>query len=192
MMNDIFDVINKYISFVTDTTNETIIKEQLRKKAIEKKNCEEKEMFLDRLKIALNGYYVMDWTDNEAYCYEYKILLHKNQDILDDDIELMEVLNYSRFDLFLFISLLAPVYYITLTHTTLSEDKTVSNIELIDTNSYEDIVSKISCILDEMGYHYMEIEEGKQIISNAQTDLLGSGCVTMFDCLFTDYHPIEM
>ena len=66
-------------------------------------------------------YCVVDWTDyDDLKCLEYKILMHKNQKILDDDIELMEELHCSRKDMVLFISLLEKYYYYYFQETTYS------------------------------------------------------------------------
>lgn len=48
-------------------------------------------------------YKVVDWIDEESCCYEFKILLHENQEILDDDIELIETLGGERNDLRIFL-----------------------------------------------------------------------------------------
>ena len=70
------------------------------------------EIVLKKLSKIFNSYAVVDWTEEESFCYEYKILLHENQPILDDDIELMKALHGERNDLWVFVSILAPYYYI--------------------------------------------------------------------------------
>lgn len=32
---------------------------------------------------------MLDWTDCDSCCYEFKILLHKGQELLDDDVKIL-------------------------------------------------------------------------------------------------------
>jgi hypothetical protein len=79
-----------------------------------------KESLWEKLTNVLKEYCVVDWTDLKSNnCYEYRILLHKNQPILDDDNELIKALNGKRQDLFLFISILDNLFYMFINETLL-------------------------------------------------------------------------
>lgn len=57
------------------------------------------------IKDNLKEYHVKSWTDMEDLkCFEYRILLHEHQPIMDDDIELIQSLGGERRDLFIFVS----------------------------------------------------------------------------------------
>ena len=83
-----------------------------------KKILEDKALFkikqkeyYDMLCKVFPHYYVMRW-DNMTYpCIQFSILLHKDQPILDDDVELMEALGGKRYDLDIFISRISNYYY---------------------------------------------------------------------------------
>jgi hypothetical protein len=70
-----------------------------------------------------SGYEVVDWTDLDLYNdYEYRVLLHRNQQILDDDTDLMLALGGRRLDLFLFISAFSNYYYFFINETEITND----------------------------------------------------------------------
>ena len=57
--------------------------------------------------------YAIVYKRNSSYpSYHYSILLEKNQDILDDDVDLMRALGGHRFNLEIFISRLCEYYYV--------------------------------------------------------------------------------
>lgn len=57
-------------------------------------------------------YYVKRWTNTSYACFQFSVLLHKNQPILDDDIELMDALAGKRYNLEIFISRISDYYYV--------------------------------------------------------------------------------
>ena len=83
------------------------------------KDMLENTAFLDSLTSALEQvsypYPLINWSNLEDYPdIEYKILLHKHQDILDNDNLLLEELNGVRKDLYLWISIIGKYYYYTI------------------------------------------------------------------------------
>lgn len=63
------------------------------KRKFAKKDVNRQEYFLDNLKRIFIRYEVLEWIDFDyCNCYEYKILLHRDQPILDDDVELIHAL----------------------------------------------------------------------------------------------------
>lgn len=70
-----------------------------------------KDRLENNLKEIFSRYEVVDWTDlREDTCYAYKILLHANRPILDDDRELMDALGNTRYDLRFYVSILERYY----------------------------------------------------------------------------------
>lgn len=75
--------------------------------------CEQKEKeYYDLLCSIFCEYYVKRWTNTTYPSFQFSVLLHKNQSILDDDIELMKALNGRRLNLEIFISRISQYYYI--------------------------------------------------------------------------------
>lgn len=141
------------------------------------------------LKQVFKGYEVVDWTNLESYNgYEYRILLHHNQPILDDDIELMQKLGGKRLDLFLFISILNKNYYFFVNETILENNASEWIFRYVLQYNKE-----IQCLIEEMrylfsmeGYHEITTEIANIIIEDVETELKSKGKVTVFNCLFTD------
>ena len=89
------------------------------------------------LKKIFSQYAVINWTYMEEYPdIEYHILLHKNQDILDDDIRLLERLNGERRDLFLYISIIGKYYFFTINKTEKKNEKHIFSFD--ELHSYEE------------------------------------------------------
>ena len=73
----------------------------------------EKDIFFDKaIKSVFGEYHVQNHTYTYLYpSLHYSVLLKKNQDIMDDDIELIKILGGKRYDLEIFISLIFPCCY---------------------------------------------------------------------------------
>lgn len=84
------------------------------KKIINDEDCfrqKEKEYY-EMICSIFSQYYVKRW-DNMTYpCFQFSVLLHKNQSILDDDIELMDELGGRRYNLEIFISRISNYFYV--------------------------------------------------------------------------------
>lgn len=185
-IENIFKDIYKYYSI--DLGENYGAKENLRQKKIKNKiNAEGKKILQDIINIA-NGYEVVDWTDYESCCYEFKVLLAKNQSILDDDKELIKALNGARKDLRVFVSVLEPYYFLFVEKTEYIETKNKWIFNTIKNNSTEDesLLEKIRGYLVGKGYSELSEREVKTIVPNIQTDLKDFNEVQVFDCLFTD------
>lgn len=134
-------------------------------------------------------YEVLEWINFEdCNCFEYIILLHKNQPILDDDIELMQALGGTRVDLHLYISLLEKYYYFCIERTHLdfeTEDwsfKTISNYP----TDIKTEVAELRKFLSYEKYQELSYELINTKVDGIETELKYKGEVTIFDCLFTD------
>ncbi|KMZ54869.1 hypothetical protein [Dorea sp. D27] len=166
-----------------------------RKRKVSLKNDKDeyrKELY-ESLCAICKGYSVVDWTEEKAGCYEFKILLHKNQGILDDDIELIQRLGNQRYDIRVFVSALEPVFY-------LFEEKTIYNPyanswEFITVNrggeEQEKIESKIIRFFEKKGIEKIKVDIAKKGVKGIETELKYFNKATVFDCLFTDLVAIN-
>ncbi len=185
----IFKEIYKYYPMNSYDSESSILKKNnLRLNKIKnKKDSKQKEILRDIQNI-VSGYEVIDWTDDESCCYEYKILLHKDKTILDDDKTLIKSLNGKRYDLRIFISILEPCYYefIEVTQYLDAEDKWMfRRIKDYDVNLMG-IVEKIDNYLFEKGYIRLSDNIAKTVVPGIETELKMLNCASVFDCLFTD------
>lgn len=162
-------------------------KDNLRQKKISNKMIYKNEILKNIINIA-KEYVVVDWTDNESCCYEFKILLHKNTDILDDDKKLMKYLEGERNDLRIFISVLEPYYYMFIEKTTYSEatDKWIFSIVKAYNKDYAELLKKINGFLSKNGYGKLFEIDVLMPVPNIETEYKEINKVNVFDCLFTD------
>lgn len=178
--------IYKYYPINSEENNDT--EKRLRQMKIKNKSdIQGKKISQDIANIA-KGYKVVNWTDYESCCYEFKVLLAKNQLILDDDKELMKELNGVRKDLRIFISVLEPYYFMFVEETKYIEKKDKWTFNTMKTYSIEieNLLEKISSYLSEKGYVELSDDDVKMIVPGIQTDLKEFNKAQVFDCLFTD------
>lgn len=148
---------------------------------------EEKNFFMDISNVA-DVYEVVNWTSEESYCYEFKILLCENQEVLDDDIILMKKLNGVRMDLRIFISAIAPYYYMFTEETKYEEANNkwqFITIENLDKKT-EELMKKLDFYINKRNYEKLTSAIAKTIVPGIETEIKELGKATVFDCLFTD------
>lgn len=135
---------------------------------------------------SLNDYYLKEWSSENKAGVHFSILLHKYQDILDDDTELIECLGGRRLDLEVFISKLMKVYYIFVIETSYKDDtwsfRDLDAFDIVD----KDIISKLGDIFDKQGYFRLENDLVNKIVPDIETELHYNGEVKVFHCLFSD------
>ena len=160
----------------------------LRQAKINKKGLFKEQKIFQEIIGSLNEYTIIDWTDENACCYEIKILLHKNQDILDDDKRLINALGGVRRDVRVFISILEPYYYLFLEETKYIEKNEQWLFETIKEPAQEfiEVIRKIDNCLLKSGYKKLQDNDVKVILPGIGTELKELGKATVFDCLFTD------
>lgn len=134
-------------------------------------------------------YAVVDWTDlPDSNCYEFKILMHKNQPILDDDLELLQYLGWTRLDLRVFISILNKYYYYFYEESTYDikteewrfQTITVYNQEMQNT------INLLNNLMCSKGYQGLSTEIINKYVEDVETQYLEKGKVKIFHCIFTD------
>jgi len=143
----------------------------------------------ESLQTVYKDYAVIDWTDiPNSNCYEFKILVHKNQPILDDDIELIRYLGWKRLDLRIFISILNKYYYYFFEESTYDINIEEWNFRTITEYNQEmkDIINHLNNVMSSKGYQELSSEIVNKIVEDVETQYLEKGQVKIFNCLFTD------
>lgn len=178
--NKLLADVYKYYSIGT-VKNES--KENLRQEKTKNRHQE----FFKALTEFSENYTVIDWTNEESCCYEYKILMHKNQDLLDDDIVLLKALGGVRNDLYIFISALEPYYHIFAEETNYitQEELSFKKIEINDPE-IKILANKIDDYFSQIGYVKLSEEDVITPVPNVETELRELNKAIVFDCLFTD------
>ena len=169
------------------SSDEYLKQQKKRKEALE--NIEYKHYLEEKLKIIFKNFIVSDWTDLTAYnCYEYRVLLHKNQSILDDDIELMSILKNERLDLFIFVSILEKYYYVQFNKSKYEPESDKWKFEVLKKHheGSKKELKKLNDFLSSEGY--TELKDGiiRKKVKDVGTELKNIGKATIFSCLFTD------
>ena len=138
-------------------------------------------------------YKVVDWIDEESCCYEFQILLHENQEILDDDIELIRILRGERNDLRIFFSIFDKFYYMFLEKTKYDFLQKKWYFYTIKKYSKKQkrIVQRIVDYMDRMKWTRISDSVAGTRIPDIELELIEAGQATVFNCLFTDKVDIE-
>jgi hypothetical protein len=168
----------------------------LKKWKYAKNNKKHKSHFFMSLRKIFCSYEVIDWSDLEEYFdYEYRVLLHKNQSILDDDIGLMNVLHGKRSDLYIFISVLERYFCFFLVYTRYDSSKNAcdawcfkdiyENIQEIRLDIKKEL-DELLCFFLKNGYALLPYEIYTCTVPYVETELKENNTARVFDCLFND------
>ncbi|MBQ3583245.1 MAG: hypothetical protein IJA27_00865 [Lachnospiraceae bacterium] len=137
-----------------------------------------------------DGYYIKKWTNTEQPSIHYSVLLHKNQPILDDDVELLEALNGKRMDLEIYVSLLTKSYYLygleTRKQGELWEFDVFDFSLIIEKEKMNNLVQMFS----EKGYSKLSKECVNENVPLIETELHEEGEAKVFQCLFSELERI--
>ena len=194
ILNQIYKYYPKNVSFNSkEYQNSPEYQRQMQKRKTAYNDLKYKQYLEKKLEKIFKGFAVRDWTDLESYnCYEYRILLHKNQEICDDDTDLIICLGNERSDIFLFISILEKYYYLTINKTKYTPLNKKWNFENTDedTEYFENEVKNLRNFLQDENYTELSGKTAKTIIDNIETELKEAGDTKVFDCLFTDLTAI--
>lgn len=112
------------------------------------------EYFFTLLKDISKDYFVVDWTDLEfaPLNFEYRILFHKNVDILDNDTELLDALGGERFDLYVNISIIKPFFCLFSGRTLHEPQDDIYIFEPSSAVNANSIMNRIRAVLTTLGY----------------------------------------
>ncbi|WP_391202752.1 hypothetical protein [Psychrobacillus sp. L4] len=181
--------------FPKNVDYEDYITSDVYKKLVEKKkiflsdNGYKRIDFKKSIQKLFNNYAVVDWTDPiDSNCFEFRVLMHRNQTILDDDIELIRLLGWKRLDLRIFISILNPYYYYFFEE---SDFNTITNewsfsIHTVLEQELQNISNSFENFMDFKGYQGLSSEIVNKVVDDVETKFLEKGKVKVFHCLFTD------
>lgn len=147
-----------------------------------------------KMRIIFDNCEVVQWTDFETGdCYQYKVLLHENHDLMDDDVELILSLGGERKDLRIYISVLGKfyIYYVVVT----KYDNSSDDIGYIDrwefSNDFEipenftHNIKVLEEFMEQKGYRKVTQAEAEFVMDNLETEYIKKGKVRVFDCIFT-------
>lgn len=141
-------------------------------------------------------YYVWRWTGKVQRTYpsiHFSVLLHENQPILDDNIELIKVLGGRKFNLEIFISRISKFYYVYTNEDIYDENKTENAGWSFDSHSETFILKKkdlkqLYKKLEEKGLIRLNRKIAHMEVPFINTELLPvkEHKVEIFNCLFSD------
>lgn len=138
------------------------------------------------LKQVFKNYVVKKWESIEYPSLHYSVLLHYNQPILDDDLDLLFALNGKRFDLEIYVSLISNYFYSYIIETNLINDELIFNYheskKVISKEQEELLYNKMTSI----GLKKLKKNIANLAVPNVETELLYKDSVKVFNCLFSD------
>lgn len=164
-------------------------KRMLQRRKAESQNNSDSDYFYNKLCNRFPQYEVVNWSDVLSNnCFEYRILLHENQDIMDDDIELISTLNGHRFDLMLFISFISDYYCFSINKTVFDfQDKNWSFKTIFEYPvPFQSLVEELRNLMDELGYQELGLYDAQKKICDIETEFIEKGELTVFNCLFSE------
>ncbi len=185
-----YEEVMRYIDeFYPKHSDPLDIKEEIDEKRIEVGEANKKKYFnklFDGIKKAAQGYHVKDFTDEEFPGLTFIVLLHKGQDILDDDRELIKALGGTRFDLEIYISMIAPYYCLFVNRTDCQIDDGLETWNFSLDNSCSDlkVVERIRNYLTKKGLKEIELSNSLILAEDRETFYTELGKTTIYDCLF--------
>lgn len=163
-------------------------KKKLEDKALFRKKQKE---YYNMLRSVFPQYYVKCW-DNMTYpCIHFSILLHKNQPILDDDVELMDAIGGKRYDLDIFISRISNYYYAFTIETIYNKGQDFEHAWKFDSHSAAFAVKKkylkrLKREMKKRGVSKLSRTMAHIQVPFIETELLPNDEVRIFNCLFSD------
>lgn len=129
---------------------------------------------------------IKQWESVEYPSLHFSVLLHENQAIMDDDIELLYALSGKRLDLDIYVSLISNYFYCYVIETNLVNKELIfsyhQNEKFISRSQKEFLDRK----MDSIGFKRLERNVADIDVPNVETELLYKGEVKVFHCLFSD------
>lgn len=135
---------------------------------------------------SLKNYYLKIWPKTNEAGIHFSILLHKGQDILDDDVELLKSLGGRRLDLEVYISKLTKVYYLYVMETIYMNNEWTFKVFNVDQFVDKEIIRNLEIVFDQLGFCRLTRDLVNEIVPEIETELHYEGEVKVFHCLFSD------
>lgn len=192
-------VINKYYPQGIDTNNPFYwdtaeYKQKMIKCNEAKRDVKKRKRLHNKLKKIFRNCHVTDFTDTDEYCsFEFLVLLHRMQPILDNDIELQEQLGGEKKELHIFFSNLAQYYYFYFLSTKYKklEGDWIIKKTYSCPNDFKSEMEDLILFLESEQYELVTENNAKYIVHNVATNLLESGRANIFHCMFSDLFTLE-
>lgn len=185
-----YEEVMRYIDeFYPKYSDPLDIKEKTDEKRIELGEANKKKYFnklFEGLKETLKGYCVRDYCDDDFPGLSFYILLHKDQDVLDDDRELLKSLGGVQFDLRVHISMISP-YFCMFVQKTLYEldgDNETWFFSIYNGMDDEGVIWRVRDYLISLGLKEIKLDDSLVIVDDRETDCTELGKTTIYDCLF--------
>lgn len=146
------------------------------------------------LKEVAKGYHVRDFTDEEFPGLTFIVLLHKDQDILDSDRELLKALGGTQYNLEIYISMISPYFCMHIEKTTLKETNSAEIWDFTAINNYEncDICKRIRDYLVCKNFEEIKLKDALILADNRDVPYTEEGKTTIYDCLFDDLATVYL
>lgn len=151
------------------------------------------ECLTNKLERISYPYPLINWINLEDYPdIEYKILLHKHQDILDDDDLLLTHLKGVRRDVFLWISIIGKYYYYSIEKMKKRSDQYYFCYDTLRETDEIAMIQRLEQFLTQEGYAKVPEDAANYILEDIETELSVRGETTIFKCLFNDLWTNEI
>ncbi|MGX7263942.1 hypothetical protein [Enterococcus crotali] len=158
------------------------------------RNSDTKEQLLVALRKIFSEYNVIDMVDEESCCYEFDILLKKNQPILDNDRQLIEKLGNTRYDIRIFFSCLGDYYYYFIDKTKYHPKIHTWEFTTKEIHYNVEIKNKLKEMENyfaRLQYELLSNELVRLPVKEVETYYKEKNDVIVFDCLFTDLVTLD-
>lgn len=112
--------------------------------------------------------------------------MHKNQSILDDDVNLLRKLNGLRKDMVIYISSFSKYFFIMFQVTMIENDKYMFGQYYLPKREDKTVFNTVESYFLKFEYERIPVDIAKTKIPNVSTEFKKIGEATIFDCLFND------
>ncbi|MBB5181553.1 hypothetical protein HNQ44_003018 [Planomicrobium koreense] len=181
--NEIVDILHVY------KTEKHELQKRTRQNILAKREERVEKLVRDQFE----NYSVANWTDYEdLYCLEFRILLTKNQPLLDDNTELLKVLGGTRIDLTVFVSLISNHYYLWAEKTRynpLNDKWTFQKITLKNHEVFP-VIEKFTAEMERADFKLLPEFDARKFVPDVETKYLDKGKVRVFHIIFTDMETL--
>lgn len=193
MENQLQNLIKKVKEYYPENYNDELLINQsynVKLHELKKHNIYKVQYFLDLFNDNFLSYSIYNDSDfDEFSSLEFIILLHKDKPIMDNDIELIESLNYVKYELNISISIFEKVYYMYINEIMYDPTTCMWNVYKDinpKTDIHEEIKSRAKTIMDNQGYTLLSKSEISKEIKDISTPLVQKGNVKLFHAAFND------
>lgn len=173
------------------------IKEEIDEKRIELGEANKKKYFnklFNGIKKAAQGYHVKDFTDEEFPGLAFKVLLHENQDILDDDRELIEALGGTKYEIEVYVSMISPFFCMYVNRTDYQKENDVEIWSFSVTHDFPNIavVERVKDYLLSQNKKEISLLNALVLVDERDVPYTKEEKATIFDCLFDNMVTIYL